>query len=185
MALSFGKSVSTSTWVWSLTAVCHGQASSRPRSTRCLPSWASSSSTPMVLQTLYVVCIRPVLEYGSLAWSGISRRDVDHARLQQSADHLIVGLQLVSKRALAGTSRVNSAFQPPFHWNDNIRISDHQTAAPSSEAHVVGAVTHGLLRCLIELPLSSAAATKPNLPQFVSPALVPNSQSLLILPFLS
>ena len=48
---------------------------------------------PIAVQSVYKTCVRPTMEYASLAWSGVSATDSDRLeRLQRSAARLIVGV---------------------------------------------------------------------------------------------
>ena len=50
---------------------------------------------PLAIHTLFLSCIRPVLEYASLAWSGLSSGNSERLeRLQRSAARLITGTRL-------------------------------------------------------------------------------------------
>ena len=50
---------------------------------------------PLVIQTLFVTCILPVLEYGSIAWSGLGKSNSERLeRLQRAAARLITGTRV-------------------------------------------------------------------------------------------
>ena len=51
---------------------------------------------PLVIQTLFRTCVLPVLEYASLAWSGLGTANAERLeRLQRTAARLITGTRLV------------------------------------------------------------------------------------------
>ena len=51
---------------------------------------------PLVIQTLFRTCVLPVLEYASLAWSGLGTINAERLeRLQRTAARLITGTRLV------------------------------------------------------------------------------------------
>ena len=51
---------------------------------------------PLVIQTLFCTCVLPVLEYASLAWSGLGTINAERLeRLQRTAARLITGTRLV------------------------------------------------------------------------------------------
>ena len=50
---------------------------------------------PLVIQTLFLTCIRPALEYGSVAWSGLGKSNSERLeRLQRTAARLITGTRV-------------------------------------------------------------------------------------------
>ena len=53
----------------------------------CLP--------PLVIQTFFMTCILPVLEYGSIAWSGLGKSNSERLeRLQRAAARIITGTRV-------------------------------------------------------------------------------------------
>ena len=85
------------------------------------------------------VCMHSVLEYASLAWSGISQRDGDRLeQLKRSSVRLIVGVRLCDRlptEHLLARAGLIPLSQRLVRSSDHIRVQDHQTATSSSQAH--------------------------------------------------